>query len=79
MTDPRSPSTWFRSRRIARWFPIGVFMSFIFGIAAVPLLLGISNVAITLLGGLLLGLVGSVALYIVLKLRDRQITRRRSR
>ena len=69
----------FRSRRIAKWFPIGVFTSFIFGIVAVPIVLGTSNIAITLLDGLVLGLIGSIALFFVLKLRERQIKRWRSR
>jgi hypothetical protein len=62
----------FRSRRIGQFFPIGVAVSFLFGIVAAPTLLGSASVLRVVVGGLVLGLIGSAALFGLLKFLDRR-------
>jgi hypothetical protein len=62
----------FRSRRIGQFFPIGVVVSFILGIVAAPTLLGSASALRVVFGGLVLGLIGSAALFGLLKFFDKR-------
>jgi hypothetical protein len=63
----------FRHRRIRRLFPIGCVVAFLFGIVAAPSIGLSSGVFGTLVFGAVLGLIGSVGVYFILRFRDQRL------
>lgn len=68
-----SSSRLFRHRRIRRLFPIGCVAAFIGGIVVAPTIGLSSGVLGTLFFGALLGVIGSIGLYLILRIQDQRL------